>query len=114
MNDLPIRVRLWDTAWGDDYRLCIIKDTQLEDGSHEIRIATGFEWGEPSDEGAALVRDDGIGRAGELVQKIVDEAWEKGFRPTGFTDVKNETAAIRDHLKDMRTVAFHKLGIPKD
>jgi hypothetical protein len=47
----------------------------------------------------------------ELVQSIMDEAWANGFRPSGYGDVKEATAAVKEHLKDMRAVAFHKLGI---
>lgn len=47
----------------------------------------------------------------ELVQSIMDEAWSNGFRPSGYGDLKESTAAIRGHLSDMRTIAFHKLGI---
>jgi hypothetical protein len=43
----------------------------------------------------------------------MDRAWEAGFRPAGFSDVKNETAAIKGHLEDMRAIAFHKIGIKK-
>lgn len=30
----------------------------------------------------------------------------QGLRPAGFTDVKNETAAIRYHLEDTRKLVF--------
>jgi hypothetical protein len=41
----------------------------------------------------------------------MDRAWDAGFRPRGFSDIQNETAAIRGHLDDMRTIAFHQLKI---
>jgi hypothetical protein len=47
----------------------------------------------------------------DLVQKIIDVAWEHGFRPTGYGDMKNETAAVRAHLEDMRAIAFKKIGV---
>ena len=47
----------------------------------------------------------------ELVQSIMDEAWDNGFRPSGYGDLKESTQAIRGHLSDMRLIAFHKLGI---
>lgn len=42
----------------------------------------------------------------EFCQAIMDEAWNEGMRPTGFTDVKNETTAIKYHLEDMRKLVF--------
>lgn len=96
-------------AWVmDDYRLYIVRDVE----SGKIELATGFSW-EARMEGDAFGAAEGIGEASELVQKIMDAAWEKGFRPSGFTDIKNETAALRDHLGDLRQIAFHKLGIDK-
>ncbi len=44
----------------------------------------------------------------QVLQSIMDTAWENGMRPTGFTDVKNETAAIRYHLEDMRKLIFER------
>lgn len=46
-----------------------------------------------------------------VAQAILDAAWEQGLRPTGFADVKNETAAIKGHLADMRALAFGSLKI---
>lgn len=44
-----------------------------------------------------------------FMQAVMDAAWEEGMRPTGFADVKNEIAAVRYHLEDMR-----KLALPKE
>lgn len=42
----------------------------------------------------------------EILQAILDAAWEQGLRPTGFKDIKNETTAIKKHLDDMRRLVF--------
>ncbi len=44
----------------------------------------------------------------EIVQAIVDAAWEGGIRPTAAAV---RTDATDRHLEDMRLIAFHKLGI---
>lgn len=51
----------------------------------------------------------------ELLQAIVNAAWEYGIRPAGFRDIKNETRALENHLIDMRTIAFGhlKFGVPE-
>ena len=41
----------------------------------------------------------------------MDKGWEAGFRPRGWADVKNETAALREHLSDLKAIAFHQLKI---
>lgn len=103
----PIRTHIV-RDWGGSHRLILVKDQ----GRGQVDVLAGFEWvtygeGDMFDLGA------GIGRATELIQGIVDKAWEAGFRPAGFADVKNETTAIRAHLDDVRMIAFHKLGISK-
>lgn len=105
------RVQLQRTLDGA-FSLVIAEDVKGEAGT-SVRVAEGFTWS-TQPEGAMWAATTGIHDVDGLVQSIVDAAWEAGFRPTGFSDVKNETAAIRDHLKDMRTVAFHKLGIKAD
>lgn len=92
--------------WHADYRLVIVEDSERG----KIKVATGFEWVNRA-EGDMFDPQDGIGASGDLIQAIMDRAWEEGFRPSGYSDVKNETAAIREHLKDMRSIAFHKLGV---
>lgn len=49
----------------------------------------------------------------DFLQSIMDGAWEAGFRPSGYGDVKEATAAIRSHLEDMRALAFHATGVGK-
>lgn len=44
--------------------------------------------------------------ASEFAQAILDAAWEVGMRPKGFTDIQNETTAIKEHLGDMRRLVF--------
>ena len=104
---MDYRVRIAQT-W-DDFRLVVAQD----EGAGVVRVASGFEWVEHR-QGDMYGPDDGIGLARPLIQKIMDEAWEHGFRPSGFSDVKNETAAIKGHLSDMRAIAFHKLGMKAD
>lgn len=101
----PIRTHI-ARDWQGGHRLILVKD---QTRGH-IDVLAGFEW-VAYQEGDAFDPQAGIGSADELIQGIVNKAWEAGFRPTGFADVKNETAALRDHLADVRTIAFHKLGI---
>jgi len=47
----------------------------------------------------------------EFLQAIMDGLWHGGFRPTGVTDVRESTAALKDHLNDMRVIVGSKLGV---
>jgi hypothetical protein len=46
----------------------------------------------------------------EAVQKLFDDLYAQGFRPTVRSD---DPGAINQHLQDMRTIAFAKLNIPQ-
>jgi hypothetical protein len=77
----------------------------------QVEVVTGFEF-KTMPEGHMFTGDEGIPDDGNLLQAVVDAAWEAGVRPTGYSDIKNETAALREHMNDLRTVAFHALKIP--
>jgi hypothetical protein len=47
----------------------------------------------------------------QFLQAIVDGAWEAGFRPSGYGDVKESLSAKDAHLQDMRALAFHATGV---
>jgi hypothetical protein len=102
------RVYLMPDWSRSDYRLVIVEDA----APGKISVANGFTWSE-HEEGGLFDGQEGIAQSSELVQALMDRAWEAGFRPAGFSDVKNETAAIKGHLEDMRAIAFHKIGIKK-
>ena len=109
-----LRHRAWiarDFACG--HRLYICKDTgkrHPSGGGQTVLVATDFVWNEHR-EGDATFQSEGIPFADDLIQSIMDRAWDEGFRPRGHSDVKNETAALREHLADMKTIAFHQLKI---
>lgn len=92
--------------WNGGHRLILVEDRP----GARVGVVSDFIHDEYQ-EGDMFDSCAGIGRADEMIQAIVDRAWEAGFRPSGFGDVKNETTALREHLADMKSIAFHKLGI---
>lgn len=46
-------------------------------------------------------------------QKLMDELWSCGIRPTEGTGSAGSLAATERHLSDMRTIAFGKLELAK-
>lgn len=49
----------------------------------------------------------------QFLQDLIDEIWNLGIRPTNVRSGNDLVDALGNHLQDMKTIAFHKLGIPK-
>jgi hypothetical protein len=50
----------------------------------------------------------------EEAQKLMDNLWHLGLRPSEGTGSAGALAATQRHLEDLKTVAFHALKIPKN
>jgi hypothetical protein len=46
-----------------------------------------------------------------FLRAALNAAWELGMRPDGFNDTTEAMKATRQHLDDMRTIAFNRLNI---
>jgi hypothetical protein len=44
-------------------------------------------------------------------QQLCDALWEAGIRPTNGEGSTGQLAATREHLADMKTIAFHALKV---
>ena len=44
-------------------------------------------------------------------QMLMDELWIAGLRPTEGTGSAGSLAATQDHLKDLRKLLFHEMGV---
>ena len=60
---------------------------------------------------ASSVRSDGVTVPTAMLQSVINAMWDAGFRPDGYGDIKESLKAKDDHLRDMRRIVFHKLGI---
>lgn len=49
----------------------------------------------------------------QAAQKLMDDLWDCGIRPSEGTGSAGQLAAVQKHLEDFRTIAFKKLGIEK-
>lgn len=47
----------------------------------------------------------------QAAQNLMDDLWRMGIRPSNGTGNAGQLAATQDHLKDMRQIAFKKLGM---
>lgn len=64
----------------------------------------------PREEAFCLTDKFGSASVKNFLQAMMDAAWEFGLRPTGIKDQKDELAAVRYHLEDMRTLALRDNG----
>ncbi len=58
-----------------------------------------------------FVRDPFLQINPSEAQNIMDEFWRIGFRPSEGTGSAGALSATQDHLKDLRTLLFHKEGL---
>jgi hypothetical protein len=47
----------------------------------------------------------------EEAQKLLEDLWNCGLRPQGWTGSVGEVQKVENHLKDLRTIAFKALKI---
>lgn len=47
----------------------------------------------------------------EEAQRLIDQLWEAGVRPSNTVGSVGQLAAVQAHLDDMKRIAFKKLGI---
>lgn len=45
----------------------------------------------------------------DFIQKLIDEAWRAGFRPSGFNDTRESMKQQTKHLNDMRAIVAKQL-----
>jgi hypothetical protein len=49
----------------------------------------------------------------DAAQRLMDELWNCGLRPSEGSGSAGQLAAVQKHLEDMKTLAFHALKVPK-
>lgn len=95
--------------WTGGHRLFVCADqwgTRAPSGHGLIvKVASDFVWSD-KEEGAAWDPQDGIGKADDLIQSIMDRGWEAGFRPRQCQLDTNELTSTKYHLEDMRRLVF--------
>lgn len=81
-----------------------------DDGDY---IAT-LEWGkvEPGVNQLPTLRLDNHMKNDSPAQRLMDQLYAAGIRPTDASGSAGSMAATQSHLEDMRTIAMHKLNIP--
>jgi len=111
-----MKVKWIEVEWGYGFEF-IFYTERGDDRYPERFIATDVKGGRITfqrlEPGAAVVdptlRLDAA-QAHEFIQSFLDEAWEKGYRPTKEKrtreKVEKEMERLEDHLEDMRSLVF--------
>ena len=55
----------------------------------------------------------GFALSDKEAQRLVDDLWDLGYRPTEGVGSAGSLAATRKHLEDMRAIAFKTTGVEK-
>lgn len=45
------------------------------------------------------------------LQKLMNDLWNLGFRPNTYKEDKGALSQAKEHIKDLRAIAYHSLGI---
>lgn len=97
--------------YSNDIRLGIAIDDDAKDGLTVLDFqATEIVRGEYREPPRFPVQ--GV-KTRAVIQAIVDAAWKVGIKPEGSKDTAGQEAAMRQHLRDMRRIAFVKLNVPE-
>jgi hypothetical protein len=101
------KCRVTDSLSRDGWELIVVNKTPSGGIEHVSGITVRHQsWpGQAEAEGQPPIVER------EFLQAIMDGLWHGGFRPTGITDVRESTAALKDHLNDMRAIVGSKLGV---
>jgi hypothetical protein len=111
MSEGTIEVRAFNRWWADDIGI-FLRQTRYEDGNRPVRYAgravtfEALETGVPQAEPTFTIQ---LPEA----QRLMDELWNCGVRPTQGRQHEGVTAAQGRHLEDMRTLAFAKLNVDR-
>lgn len=86
------------------YELVVLNSTSERAVSlvHPLTLTEVPLYGQVPPGERSIVRPE---QAEELLQAMMDAAWQIGLRPTGVADPTNELTAVRYHLEDMRQLA---------
>lgn len=76
----------------------------------KIAVAQPITFQEDQDEGQEIPPFMSLGP--DEWQRLMDEMWRAGIRPTSGAGTATEAGALERHLADMRKLAFHALKVP--
>jgi hypothetical protein len=93
---------------------------ETNNGSRAVFLAKPIQFEEqPVDENVALSpHEPAVSLTPEQAQRLMDELWHVGLRPTEGTGSAGQLAAVQKHLDDMRALVFetkpadHRSGSP--
>jgi hypothetical protein len=111
MIDGSIEVRAFNRWWVDDIGI-FLRQTRQEGATRPTRYAGRTVIFEPL-EPCVLQQEPTFTLDLAEAQRLMDELWNCGCRPTQGKQSEGVTAAQGRHLEDMRALAFTKLNVER-
>ena len=108
MNSNRVQIRA-GRNWCCNSVALLIEETTPLNNSGRRRVVTGFTTEDVHDDGLSI--QPSLELTDIAAQKLMDNLWALGIRPTEKAGPE-AVEAIKRHLDDMRAIAFHKLGLP--
>lgn len=105
-GELEVRIREGEFARMDSYSLFI-----MERGRDEEIVSVGKLTMEAYIPGTVLPTYDVPSISRRNIQKLFNDLWLAGFRPTDGTGNSGHIGALNRHLEDMRVIVANKLGV---
>lgn len=109
-TDMSFRAFVQYNVGIDGYTVAVCEENPYENSRSFLTSIefTKFSKGElvPRETVELFGGDFGGERAREFLQAMMNAAWEIGIRPSSAQDQRNELAAVRYHLEDMRKIAL--------
>ena len=107
MNGQHVYIGVQNNQWMNAFELLIaMKDDR--DPEH-ISVATNIEF-EKVDVATILPDDSRIHVDKECLQRLVDQLWALGIRPTSAEDTRPLVEAKNQHIEDLRKIVFKLMG----
>lgn len=105
--DLRLWIERMSPVFGNEFGVWIVG----RDPASRKRLRSRIVFDEvPVEEGDSV--SESFRLKNSEVQRIMDNLWSAGVRPSSGDGNEGALKAVQDHLKDMRDIAFQKLRAP--
>ena len=109
-----LNIRARREGWSDLISVLFI-DAKFSDGRLlRSSLAKPMLFQESRPEDAGILVEPTISLRFEEAQRLMDELWECGLRPTEGSGSAGQLAAVQRHLEDMRRLTFSALDGAKE
>ena len=106
---LRVRVRRGGMVFRDELEVDIY--SKLDEGGRDIAAASPLEMKVLTEEERLTYQGPTFTMPEHTAQKLMDDLWDCGLRPSEGTGSAGALAATQKHLEDLKRIAFHALKV---